>query len=161
MTKLQEALRLSEEAFMKIADLRNLGKIQPEVIAFETLYTIREALQKQKNDPVCSVCCKPHDKDNPVGYFLPPANELDSWEQLAACDDPDSVPIYAGPQPDMNLNCKSVQARLATSWGYAKASQEPIKYLVEATCTKCGATESGVLKFKEITQPMSILKEEK
>ena len=30
-------------------------------------------------------------------------------------------------QPDMNLNCKSVQARLATSWGYAKAEQqEPV-----------------------------------
>lgn len=42
-----------------------------------------------------------------------------------------------------------------------QAEREPIKYLVEATCTKCGATESGVLKFKEITQPMSILKEEK
>ena len=26
-------------------------------------------------------------------------------------------------QPDMNLNCKSVQARLATSWGYVKAEQ--------------------------------------
>ena len=32
-----------ETALMKIADLRNLGKIQPEVIAFETLYIIRAA----------------------------------------------------------------------------------------------------------------------
>lgn len=30
-------------------------------------------------------------------------------------------------QPDMNLNCKSVQARLATSWGYVKAEQPTIK----------------------------------
>ena len=27
-------------------------------------------------------------------------------------------------QPDMNLNCKSVQARLAASWGYVKAEQQ-------------------------------------
>ena len=33
-----------EEALVKIADLRNLGKIQPEVIAFETLYVIRAAM---------------------------------------------------------------------------------------------------------------------
>jgi len=53
-------------------------------------------------------------------------------------------------QADMNLNCKSVQARLATSWGYVKAEQaeqEPIEYLMEVTCSKCGTTESGVLKF--------------
>ncbi|CAB4123443.1 hypothetical protein UFOVP43_24 [uncultured Caudovirales phage] len=29
------------------------------------------------------------------------------------------------PQPEQNLNCKSVQARLATAWGYVKAKQEP------------------------------------
>ena len=29
-------------------------------------------------------------------------------------------------QPEQNLNCKSVQARLATAWGYVKAEQEPV-----------------------------------
>jgi len=43
-----EALRLAEEAFMKIADLRNLGKINPEVIAFETLYVIRAARAQEQ-----------------------------------------------------------------------------------------------------------------
>ena len=33
-------------------------------------------------------------------------------------------------QVDMNLNCKSVQKRLATSWGYVKAEQqEPIRFV--------------------------------
>ena len=34
-------------------------------------------------------------------------------------------------EPDMNLNCPSVQARLATIWGYVKAEQEkqkPVAY---------------------------------
>lgn len=53
--------------------------------------------EQAERDQVFSVCCKPHDKDSPVGYFYPPANELDSWEQAAACDDPDAVPLYADP----------------------------------------------------------------
>ena len=49
-------------------------------------------------------------------------------------------------QPDQNLNCKSVQARLATAWGYVKAEQEPVLLLqshsdgywcVDLTCKKC------------------------
>ena len=37
--------------------------------------------------------------------------------------------LYATQQPNMNLNCKSVQKRLATVWGYVKAEQaeqEPV-----------------------------------
>jgi len=52
----QEALRLAEEAFMKIADLRNLGKINPEVIAFETLYIIRAAIAQERETVVCESC---------------------------------------------------------------------------------------------------------
>ena len=35
------------------------------------------------------------------------------------------------PQPEQNLNCKSVQARLATAWGYVKAQsqQEPVAWM--------------------------------
>ena len=38
-------------------------------------------------------------------------------------------PVYVA-QPEQNLNCKSVQARLATAWGYVKAQpeQEPLEY---------------------------------
>ena len=38
-------------------------------------------------------------------------------------------------ESDMNLNCPSVQARLATVWGYVKAEpvkQEPVAYMVKA-----------------------------
>ena len=31
--------------------------------------------------------------------------------------------VFAAPQPELNLNCKSVQKRLATVWGYVKAEQ--------------------------------------
>ena len=39
-----------------------------------------------------------------------------------------------GTQPDLNLNCKSVQARLATAWGYVKAQpeQEPVAWEIFA-----------------------------
>lgn len=50
-----------------------------------------------KQEPVCSVCCKTHDKNNPVGLFYPPANALDSWEQAASYDNPNAVPLYAAP----------------------------------------------------------------
>ena len=33
-------------------------------------------------------------------------------------------PYSTAPQPDMNLNCKSVQKRLATSWGYVLPVKE-------------------------------------
>ena len=37
-------------------------------------------------------------------------------------------------EPELNLNCKSVQKRLATVWGYVKAEQaeqEPVAYMFE------------------------------
>ena len=34
-------------------------------------------------------------------------------------------------QPEQNLNCKSVQARLATAWGYVKAEQEPMAWVTK------------------------------
>lgn len=67
-------------------------------------------IEPVKQEPVCSVCCKPHDKDNPVGYFYPPANELDSWEQAAACDDPDAVPLYAAPVRTKDLTDDEIEA---------------------------------------------------
>ena len=41
-------------------------------------------------------------------------------------------------QADMNLNCKSVQARLATSWGYVKAEQAEQAGQDLDTCPGCG-----------------------
>lgn len=36
---------------------------------------------------------------------------------------------YTAPQPDINLNCPSVQKRLATSWGYVKAGPAAADHL--------------------------------
>lgn len=51
----------------------------------------------------------------------------DGWAEVGAMMD---AWRNANPaQPELNLNCKSVQKRLATSWGYAKAEQaeqEPV-----------------------------------
>lgn len=40
--------------------------------------------------------------------------------------DGEPILVYTAPQQELNLNCKSVQKRLATSWGYVKAEQEPV-----------------------------------
>ena len=44
--------------------------------------------------------------------------------------------LYTTPQSELNLNCKSVQKRLATSWGYVKAEQ--------AECKECGAKQAQI-----------------
>ena len=65
-------------------------------------YRCSHCSEPVKQEPVCSVCCKTHDKYNPVGFFYPPANEFDSWEQAAAYDNPNSVPLYAEPLQPVN-----------------------------------------------------------
>ena len=47
-------------------------------------------------------------------------------------------------QPEQNLNCKSVQARLATAWGYVKAEQEPVAE-IEVSFTEFGGECLDVL----------------
>jgi hypothetical protein len=42
ITTLREKLKVAEEGLKKIADLRNLGKTEPEVVAFEALAKIRD-----------------------------------------------------------------------------------------------------------------------
>lgn len=48
ITLTTEQAQQIEEALVKMADLRNLGKICPEVVAFETLYIIRAAREQGK-----------------------------------------------------------------------------------------------------------------
>ena len=40
---------------------------------------------------------------------------------------PTGMALYAAPQPDMNLNCKSVQKRLAASWGYVQTVKDEVE----------------------------------
>jgi len=50
-------------------------------------------------------------------FFYDAKEQPELWEALAAIRE-------ALAEPGMNLNCPSVQARLATIWGYVKAEQE-------------------------------------
>lgn len=77
---------------------------------------IEKSIEPTGRGPVCSVCCKPHDKDNPVGYFYPPANALDSWEQAAACDDPDAEPLYAAPVRTKDLTDDEIEEICCGLW---------------------------------------------
>ena len=54
------------------------------------------------------------------------------------------------PQPEQNLNCKSVQARLATAWGYVKAQpqQETKEYVAGFNDGLVGASELRTLGEK-------------
>ena len=55
--------------------------------------------------------------------------EYDTWTDQQMWNDDDEKALAAIrealAEPELNLNCKSVQARLATVWGYVKA--EPVK----------------------------------
>ena len=62
----------------------------------------------------------------PVGKFAKFTDGI--WREVT--DGSAGVPLYTTPpQPEQNLNCKSVQARLATAWGYVKAQQEPVAWM--------------------------------
>lgn len=70
-------------------------------------------------------------------FFYDAKEQPELWEALAAIREAlaeqDHFATSGKPmaEPDMNLNCPSVQARLATIWGYVKAEQEkqePVAY---------------------------------
>jgi hypothetical protein len=59
-------------------------------------------------------------------------------EALALVNKVDQEESSGTEQPDMNLKCKSVQARLATSWGYVKAEQPAQSQIPKSiTCPFC------------------------
>ena len=102
-----EALRLAEEAFMKIADLRNLGKINPEVIAFETLYTIRaaRAQEQAEQEPVANpVANYAETSDSPIPAawlyeYKPAGTRFVTLEMVSAINHQQvrETPLYVHP----------------------------------------------------------------
>lgn len=61
-------------------------------------------------------------KQEPVAWFEK-SPEFDAWFLAYSCNPKaETRPLYAAPgaQADLNLSCKSVQARLATQWGYVR-----------------------------------------
>ena len=66
-------------------------------------------------------------QQEPVGKFARFTDGI--WREVT--DGSAGVHLYTTPpQPEQNLSCKSVQARLATAWGYVKAQsqQEPVAW---------------------------------
>ena len=71
---------------------------------------------------------KAQSQQEPVGRFAKFTDGI--WREVT--DGSAGVPLYTNPpQPEQNFNCKSVQARLATAWGYVKAQsqQEPVAWM--------------------------------
>ena len=71
---------------------------------------------------------KEQPQQEPVGRFAKFTDGI--WREVT--DGSAGVPLYTTPpQPEQNLSCKSVQARLATAWGYVKAQsqQEPVAWI--------------------------------
>jgi hypothetical protein len=63
-------------------------------------------------------------EQEPVAWMQPDEVHISLWK-----DEYHTIPLYTRPQnpqrsEDINLSCKSTQARLAASWGYVKA--EPL-----------------------------------
>jgi len=96
ITLTTEQAQQIEEALMKIADLRNLGKIQPEVIAFETLYIIRAARAQEQAEqdldtcPGCGgVADNGHDREFPPNpYYCTKCSEQAEQELFDMDDHP-------------------------------------------------------------------------
>ena len=71
---------------------------------------------------------KEPEQQEPVGRFAKFTDGI--WREVT--DGSAGVPLYTTPpQQEQNLNCKSVQARLATAWGYTKVQpqQEPVAWM--------------------------------
>ena len=67
-------------------------------------------------------------QQEPVGRFAKFTDGI--WREVT--DGSAGVPLYTTPpQQEQNFNCKSVQARLATAWGYTKVQpqQEPVAWI--------------------------------
>lgn len=61
-------------------------------------------------------------QQQPVAWFEK-SHEFDAWFLAYSCNPKaETRPLYAAPgaHSDLNLSCKSVQARLATQWGYVR-----------------------------------------
>ena len=127
MNKTTEALKLAEEALIKtISGCKAMGwtTIEQE----KALAVIREEL------------AEPDWKEEAMrlaGLNAKHVGEIKQLKSEPVCehgvDDGACKECYmeAVAEPDMNLNCKSVQARLATVWGYVKAEQQKPMAIIE------------------------------
>ena len=59
-------------------------------------------------------------------------------------------------EPELNLNCKSVQARLATVWGYVKAEQAEQKPVAWALTSENGEVLDCISHTYKVTQPCTV-----
>ena len=76
----------------------------------------------------------PNDGNSEPVAWMSPNKERLEFSRKDTVYGSHTIPLYTAPQPDMNLNCKSVQKRLATSWGYVlPLSQEYQDHLVNQT----------------------------
>ena len=110
---------------------------------YEAITALREALAKpcvngcDTSNGRCVDCpdsVSEQAEQEPIRFVWNGEGWIEADEYIwKTTDDHERRILYATPQPDMNLNCKSVQKRLATVWGYVKAEQteqEPYAYEV-------------------------------
>ena len=126
MTKLEQAARQALEALLDYhkADDDRVSvamSILQEALAAQALQKLSDFHQMMEKEPVA------------WGYFDADGSFMDALDRQHGAY---QTPLYTTPQPDMNLNCKSVQKRLATVWGYVKAEQ--------AECNECGAKQAQI-----------------
>ena len=59
-------------------------------------------------------------------------------------------------EPELNLNCKSVQKRLATVWGYVKAEQAEQEPVAWALTSENGEVLDCISHTYKVTQPCTV-----
>ena len=124
ITLTTEQAQQIEEALMKIADLRNLGKICPEAIAFETLYIIRAARAQADHSGEFTEMVAEQAEQEPVAWLVdaipiegkPSATvgfpfATSSKETVDACIDGIHIvtPLYAAPVRTKDLTKEEIQ----------------------------------------------------
>lgn len=114
---------------LKTATVPDYHKVQAKI-------TLNEAIDEE---PVAWMC--PHDPEIETAF---------SWHpglcESSGCGH-QRVPIYAAPQPVLNLADKSVQKRLATQWGYVKDWQSLTDEEIWTSGSWIGLSDEGVRKF--------------
>ena len=80
----------------------------------------------------------------------------DLWEKHSDAKEAINALREALAEPELNLNCKSVQKRLATVWGYVKAEQAEQKPVAWALTSENGEVLDCISHTYKVTQPCTV-----
>jgi len=137
MNKTTKALKLAEEALGELH--YSNGTVKAVALLYSALAAIHEALAEQ-------------DKQEPVGYFLPPIDESDVWEEAINQDCPTAVPLDREP-----VSAEAIREALAEqdeqepgAWHHPKCDGQCIACLIEKAVEDAYGTQGRDYMLRHI-----------